>query len=398
MDLAGIDRTLAQLRPTVGVMSSNLLDLENDTTRTRLDQGPLSGTTAEHWSTARAALEGLWQWFAQLNGMLDQATQLRGTRSRLDADQVAKLDAVLNGPSIELSKADVPLAQRGLFGPAETTLRCSPPELLERMRAAFAQVTAVVQACAERWGTLDAKMATLDDQLVEARRLADAIGEQHRPELDQAGRQLDDLRQKVMTDPLACPDSAVAAVATALGPVVADLRRLVQLRDNLAGQLDEARALMAQLRSTTAEAAAAGAQAQAKIADPVVTDPQPIAADVATALDRIVATSTSGDWRTAASLLAGWTARGHSALADAQRALAINRAPMALRDELRGRLDAYRAKAYRLGRLEDAAVAALYAQAQNVLFTAPTDLAAAEQLVRRYQQAVGDAAPREVAT
>ena len=75
-----------------------------------------------------------------------------------------------------------------------------------------------------------------------------------------------------------------------------------------------------------------------------------------------------------------------------------NRAPLATRNELRGRLDAYRAKAYRLGLLENPALAALYARAQEVLFTAPTDLAAADELVRRYQQALAGPTPREVAT
>src|SRR5262249_43118478 len=58
------------------------------------------------------------------------------------------------------------------------------------------------------------------------------------------------------------------------------------------------------------------------------------------------------------------------------------------RDELRGLLDAYRAKAGRLGAAEDAALDASYRHAHDLLWTAPCDLAAASAAVTGYQQAV----------
>jgi len=60
--------------------------------------------------------------------------------------------------------------------------------------------------------------------------------------------------------------------------------------------------------------------------------------------------------------------------------------PIDQRNELRGRLDAYRAKANRLGLLEDSRLCELYDHAHRELYSAPTDLTAAEELVRRYQQ------------
>src|SRR5262249_54872868 len=58
------------------------------------------------------------------------------------------------------------------------------------------------------------------------------------------------------------------------------------------------------------------------------------------------------------------------------------------RDELRGLLDAYRAKAARLGAAEDTELAARYRQASDLLWTAPCDLAAATAAVTHYQQAI----------
>jgi hypothetical protein len=58
------------------------------------------------------------------------------------------------------------------------------------------------------------------------------------------------------------------------------------------------------------------------------------------------------------------------------------------REELRGLLDAYRAKAGRLGAAEDTALDASYRQAHDLLWTAPCDLAVAGAAVTGYQQAV----------
>jgi len=58
------------------------------------------------------------------------------------------------------------------------------------------------------------------------------------------------------------------------------------------------------------------------------------------------------------------------------------------RDELRGLLDAYKAKAARMGAAEDPALAMRYDGARELLWTAPCDLAAAADAVTGYQQAV----------
>jgi hypothetical protein len=61
---------------------------------------------------------------------------------------------------------------------------------------------------------------------------------------------------------------------------------------------------------------------------------------------------------------------------------------VARRDELRGLLGAYKAKAARLGAAENEDLAARYDQARELLWTAPCDLAAATAAVTGYQQAI----------
>jgi len=58
------------------------------------------------------------------------------------------------------------------------------------------------------------------------------------------------------------------------------------------------------------------------------------------------------------------------------------------REELRGLLDAYQAKAVRVGAAEDIELSKLYAQGHDLLWTAPCDLATAAAAVTVYQQAI----------
>ena len=398
MDAATADRTLSALRDTVATMSANLMDLENDVTRTRLDQAPLAGTTAARWAEARGDLASLWQWYAQLNETMERANELRGAKARPDSGTLQQLDWLLNGPSIELSSATVPLTERGLLGPSETTMRCAPPQLLDLMRAAFDHVIGTISACAQRWTALDPKLAALGEQIAEAQRLAGTVGDGPMPELDRAKAEVEKIAAGAMSDPLGVSDGAVDRAAATVGSVDNELRRLVDLKDQLPTRLTTAHRQLSDLAGVTAASAAARTEALTKIARPTVVDPGPAAGALEAELARVETLAAHGDWRAAATLLTQWTTRCRDALGEANRALVANQAPLAARDELRGRLDAYRAKAYRLGRLEDQALAGMYARAQAALFTAPTDLAAADELVRRYQQALSGPAPREVAT
>ena len=61
---------------------------------------------------------------------------------------------------------------------------------------------------------------------------------------------------------------------------------------------------------------------------------------------------------------------------------------LATRNELRGRLDAYQAKALRRGFGEDPALTPLYEAAKAALYTAPCDLTAARAAVGAYQDAL----------
>jgi hypothetical protein len=105
-------------------------------------------------------------------------------------------------------------------------------------------------------------------------------------------------------------------------------------------------------------------------------------------LPTLAALAAGGQW----SRLAAELDRCDAALAaaNAQTADLSRTAAAAIdkRDELRGLLRAYKAKAARLGAAEDQDLSARHDQAYGLLWTAPCDLAAAEAAVVAYQRAI----------
>jgi hypothetical protein len=162
----------------------------------------------------------------------------------------------------------------------------------------------------------------------------------------------------------------------------------VALRDELDAQLDHADAVLAEVRDATQRALDAHDEVTLKIVDPAVPVPARMPRDLADGLLQVRALAENGQWRAARTELDAWTDRAETALQRARDDAARNRAPIDERNELRGRLDAYLAKARDYGLLEDRAVSAMYDAAIDELHTAPTDLARAHELVRRYQRAV----------
>jgi hypothetical protein len=391
-----IDRTLAGYRHVVEVMTANLFELENDTNRKLLDRAALTGVTATRWGEAGRSLAQLWQWFTQFKDVVDRATAVRGSKARVNPPELAQLDQLLGGPSVELSAEQIPLSKRALLGPSETTVRCRPDELLTMMSQAFDLVKGVVAATGEAWHVLLPRLEQDESALSGIETLAASFGEIHIPELAGARGRLDDLSTRLANDPLSIDVGVLAPLEATLETTKRDLEELLKLRTDLVPRLDQARALLAHLHQTMAEGRAGHDEVVLKIAAPAVPGPLAPDPDLARRLDRVTELGVRNQWRAARFELAEWTKRATDLLGQAQQVVAANRAAIDERNELRGRLDAYRAKANRIGRAEDVDLTARYDEAHDALYTAPTDLATAAHLVQCYQQAIAAAPPPEV--
>ena len=385
-----IDSTLKRLRDAAEAIRSNLVEVELDDVRKLLDSSALAGESAVRWREANASIAQLWRWHGLLQQLLERAGQLRGTRARPPAKRLEELSDLLQGASIEPSSEPPPLQQRDLLAGAE---RVTADELLERCSAAFDQVKAVLVAVGSAWNAFEPRLRAARATLEESLELARSLGEGSPPELDRARARLDELAERLSKDPLSVSEGDLAEAEHSLQAVGADLEGLERVRQEIATRLADARRLLEELRDAAREGSQTHRQVLAKIVAPAVPDPLRLDGALESQLDDVANIARHGAWREARTLLEQWSTRAQSLLQQAQSIAHENSAPIQARNELRGLLDAYQAKAARFGLIEDSRLSGTFEQARDTLYRAPTDLAAAGELVDRYRQTLGELAP-----
>jgi chromosome segregation ATPase len=291
----------------------------------------------------------------------------------------------------------VPLAERRLLDGPQRTLRCSPRELLERMSRSFDDVKTALAQIGAKWDKLLPALDATRRLAAESRRLAEDLGESGRADLESAVQELDRLSAAVSSDPLSVRPAEIERLAGSVKAIRDELEQIAALKRDFDGQLSRARGLLESLQRVLGKGQAAYEEAIIKIAAPSasVRQPSTLSADFGAALTACEALAGRGAWREARRELERFTTRAGALLDDAQAVLAANRAPIEARNQYRALLEAYQVKASALGVVENPRVAAIFDQARQVLYTAPTDLAVAGELVRRYQGAL--TGPREPA-
>lgn len=333
-ELEDIDRALADLHTGADRLGGLLLELELDGDRKLLDATTLKGATATRWSAVD--LLGAWESHAQLTATLARADELRGSRPRLRAERRAELEALIDGRSQQLRSA---------------------------LQAAE-EASAIVAAAGAAWGALTPRVTAID------------AGELHG-----VGAECEQLVADLAADPLSVDPARVDALEQAI-------EELAGLREAAATRLAAAQALLDSLEAAQRDGEAAHELVLVKIANPSVPSPRRVLSELAAGLREIESLVEHARWTEARDALAGWSG---DATAELERALAIaaaNRAPIERRNQLRGLLKAYQGKARSLRALEDDAIVALFEGARHELYTAPTDLGVASELISRYQEAL----------
>jgi len=377
---------LSHLQEACDRVAANLVELELDSSRQLLDVSTLTGRSADRWAQASAALTDLWGWQGQLKQLVERAEKLRGPW------RANELRSLLDGESIELTRSEVPLAERDLLGSSEVTVRCTPEQLLARMSGAFDEVKTVVAGFGEAWGALTPRVTAAQEALEQAEALAAGLGEAHRRDLDDAARGTARLAASASSDPLATASGELDRLIGSLHEIRRDLDATATLRRDFDTHFDAARALLADLETAAGEGRAAHEEAVLKVSVPAAHEvPELASDDLSAELDEIARLARTGAWRDARSRLDAWTSRTEALLVRARRAARASRAPVEARNQFRALLEAYQVKARRLGLVEDPELEQTFARAHKALYTAPTDLALVAQLVRRYQELIGSA-------
>ena len=392
MKLDDADRELEHLRGASERVAANLVELEIDSSRQLLEARTLTGESAARWSAASAALTNLWEWRGLLERFLEKADELRRSPRR-----ASEYKALVEGPSIELGRSQVPLAERDLLASSEVTERCTAGQLLDRMSRAFDSVKTVVAEFGRAWETLTPCLTAARGVLDQTQTLAASLGESGRTDLNEAADRLTRLTAALTGDPLSVAPADVDRLTESLEAIRRDLEATGALRRDLDTRLADMRALLTQLHATVDEGRAAHEEVLVKIAVPSAPAAIELPADLDGELESIAALGRSGAWRDARRRLDQWTAQARRLLDDAQRVVSDNRAPIEARNQLRALLEAYQVKASRLGAVEDPELERIFAQAHQALYTAPSDLALVAQLVRRYQEILSAVPSRRAA-
>src|SRR5262249_47826299 len=144
-----------------------------------------------------------------------------------------------------------------------------------------------------------------------------------------------------------------------------------QLRDDML----RAHTLLERLRVIHQQATAALAESQVKVVTQA-SPPPPMTEETLEALaqwlQRLERTWAEGRWAPVQVGVQNWLARAQACLVGEEQVAAACRAPLELRQELRGRLQALKAKAVACGLAEEATLVSLAEQATQLLYTRPT--------------------------
>ena len=417
MDRDEVDRALARLGAEHEAIETSLLALQDHAGRRLLEGAELTGITQRRWAATDASITLLWTYFDAYTAALRTARELRARRRWPSREDLADLTELLRGDSVTVAGGAVPEAAAAASGDCENPAgrprlseRLSLETLVARMNELYASSLDLVVAADSVWSALPARIDLLSEELRRTRRLAHSVGV--RPGEHPAGDDLERitealarLREQVIRDPLAFWQPATGASAPgggrpdterydrearALEEVRREVDAVLAVRKDAEARLVKLRDILSRADRTLAEARAARGEVLAKIAAsevPAVSGPPTVLQEqLAQAADH----RRHGRWHRLPPLLEALEERAEEELLRARESLTAVTAPLAVRAELRGRLDAYKAKIAQHGLAEDPMLVERYDTARRMLWSAPCDLRAAEAAVLRYQQAAAE--------
>lgn len=397
MNLEQIDQLLADWKKKIDLVSQNLIDLNSLPAYQRLSGGygfpkvQLTGITQAQVTPALEAMNDLFQHFDLLRNTIDQAIDLRKQVSWfLGSEQkVNQIEQLLTGESIQLPVLETPLAQRGLLSAAQTANAIAPETLLMVMTNAFQVAKDVVLAVDQAWERLEPALAHAEAEIVSLQKLADSLGVDSCADLSIAEQKITVLRERVESDPLGVQADFDRGLEPLLAQTRAKLRQLVQQQTQVRDNLAIAHQQLQTLRELHAIAETAFQESQEKVTDQSTLQ-TPLASEQIEALSqwltRLETKFSEGLLNPVLVGLENWTVKVKQYIEAQKTACTANKAPLEARAELRGRLDALKAKALAWGLAEDTVLVKLALDAKQLLYTRPTPLDQASQLVSQYEK------------
>jgi hypothetical protein len=392
-----LDQLLTQWRDQTDRVNQNLLDLYDLPTYQQLAgtggfaPAALTGISQAQVTPALEAMNELFQHFDLLQQTLGRAQAQRQQLPRfLGADaKIADIATLLTGPSIQLPAVLTPLAQRSLLGAAEISPTISPTDLLQSMNLAFVRARDAVFAVDQVWQTMTGQLLAAEATLQSLQAQAALLDPEVTADLAPAAGEIAALRDQLFDDPLGVQGDYADRLAPLLQRAQDHLAQTQRQQATLQTQLAQARHRLQALHTLHLKNQALFAECQEKVLDPSTTAP-PCDANCLDALaqwlDRLAAKFALGALQPVTVGFRNWTQNLEATLAAETAALATNSRPLEIRRELRGRLDALKAKALARGMIEETGLVELADQAQHFLYSRPTPLDRSASLVSQYEQ------------
>ena len=379
-------------------IQQNLLDLDGSFGKRLLAGATLTGGTKKRWDAAAADLATLWDTFTAYSAVVDRAAEITAGLRRSPGPQLAQVSALLYGPSVQLNRPSSALSRGDLTSSGVTTV--SVFTAVKDMKPAFASVTDVVGAAEAVWNEAADQLQQIGTDLATARQQAGGVDDEALTgALAAAEADLAQVRDLVNSDPLALWQgghvdvSRLGRLKERTAAAMSRAADLAALRANSKQRVAAVSAVVATARQAWQDAMAARERAAAKISAAALPAPPNVSglAPRLASLDKLTA---QGRWARLDSELDMLEKQATVLAKECRDAEQQATALLDRREELRGLLDAYRARAAKLGGAEDSDLDARYDRAYDLLWTAPCDLPAATDAVTGYQQAVLSLSPR----
>lgn len=390
-----VDRALDRLGADSDRIATSLVEMDSHPGHQLLRGATLAGETARRWAVTKVAMATLWEQFATYRGLVERAREVRDRRGRPGDEELAELTELLNEPVVELDAEEIPIERRGLTGSAQQVQRITLDELLRRMKKTFASVVDVLATAESAWSAAIGRLEPLENELREVSILAESVAAGDTGVLDSVDRvrrDLESARELVLTDVLTVAAAdPLPDLENRLRTLRTRLTELAALRDSFDERVDRLEEVLSDVEAAEATARQTYAAVLEKIANPGV--PAPNAEGSARLRPRIEALTLkrdTGDWAALAAEVEELDRVAARTLELARRSVRTVGGLLDRRAELRGRLEAYRVKAARLGHGEDLELERLHQRAQELLFTSPCDLPAATRALNAYQQGLQD--------
>jgi len=386
---SSIDQGIRWLEDALAAVSSTMLELETDTHWLMLERAPVTGATDLARAHAREALKDVWQRYGELSDVLEEAKTHRD-KSAHDTRASEAARQLLWGESVVVQVTSVDVANRALFSPATAIEKCTPEAALRSMSQTYEAVRSAVADVSIAWGEWAPRVGAARRRAEDQASLARALDDDSASWAAAVTTRLAGLADRLLTDPLSVEGGEVDAAVAEADALVTRLASARETRARIEATLLAGEARLAELREAASQSRAASDAVAAKIVLPegAAVSRTHVLADLTADWERVGTLVEDGSWLQVQASVAAWNKRANAAAEALAAAPRTGEQLLRRRGDLRGLLTAYDAKAARLGLAEHAAISAAYEHARALLYTAPCDLDAAEEAVRRLGSAI----------